>query len=976
MAVFLSTLAIMILSLSETGGNDICSFNQLCTCRRSHHEVICRGVPFSKFPTLSTGAIYQVTLIRSGLEAYRTTYLKAQAGLENILTTLDLSQNQLNQFPLAVLSPLSNLQWLNLQGNQIDDVHNFRWAQMNSKNTLNSLFLGSNHITTIPEGTFVKLTNLNLLNVEGNLIHDVGSHSFPQSVRSLSLSNNILKKVPLHAIYSLKHLRFLYLSGNLFHKLPCPFHLSIHHLEKLELSNNMLMHIPECVFNGSFTIKELNLDFNFLRSLSARTFKGTKLERLILSNNRISTVHSDSFVGIETTLSTLDLSFNLLEIFPSAVNDLKSLLYLSLKSNLLKQLGKGDLHGCRGSLEVLDLSGNLFQQVPKKTLKPLVKLLRLSLQDNRIQKVYRDDFEGWGQTLTTLSLANNKMTYLSGGTFSHLSKLKELKLSFNNLMYLDQQVFLPLRKTLEVLDLTYSFSQFNHPVETFISNLDSLEWLQIDHNNISKMTVSCIHSLPKLHHLDVSNNDMEVIPTDLFSSAKHTYLSTVHISNNELGSIKSGTFDSVPHLSTVVLFGNKISSIESFAFTNCSYLHTVVLSENGLTSIDPSSFSNLSRLSNIYLQDNNLSSFSFDIITGDTAQLYLNLSNNVLKDLDDRNVTTPVSLKIRTLDLTNNRVTVIPDSFFLSSSKYLLHLFLSKNQISKLSCVELPVLQVLHLSCNNFDSLHTYSFECCRNTQILMLDHNNISNISESSFKSMQNLRILDLSYNNIDRLPERVFVDTQIERLNLSRNNLLTVPVISLEHIKGTIRHLDLSLNQIENISFDSFSILNKLQALNLSSNYISFLNEQSFHGLNYLVELDLSNNPLHKLLNESPLSSLIALRSLYLNNASLISVSTFPLPHLNYLNLRDNYLYNVSQLAFEKSRNVRHLDLAGNLIQDVPIHLWEKTRRLVSLDISRNPIEVLGINSFSGLDKLQQLDISSLLLKRLNPRTLHGLR
>ncbi|GFV56483.1 chaoptin [Trichonephila clavipes] len=940
--------------------------------------------------------LYEVTLIRSGLEALQNNLFEGTSvaslhlmqnnikylspwtfsGLENILTTLDLSQNQLNQFPLAVLSPLSNLQWLNLQGNQIDDVHNFRWAQMNSKNTLNSLFLGSNHITTIPEGTFVKLTNLNLLNVEGNLIHDVGSHSFPQSLRSLSLSNNILKKVPLHAIYSLKHLRFLYLSGNLFHKLPCPFHLSVHHLEKLELSNNMLTHIPECVFNGSFTIKELNLDFNFLRSHSARTFKGTKLERLILSNNRISTVHSDSFVGIETTLSTLDLSFNLLEIFPSAVNDLKSLLYLSLKSNLLKQLGKGDLHGCRGSLEVLDLSGNLFQQVPKKTLKPLVKLLRLSLQDNRIQKVYRDDFEGWGQTLTTLSLANNKMTYLSGGTFSQLSKLKELKLSFNNLMYLDQQVFLPLRKTLEVLDLTYSFSQFNHPVETFISNLDSLEWLQLDHNNISKMTVSCIHSLPKLHHLDVSNNDMEVIPTDLFSSAKHTYLSTVHISNNELGSIKSGTFDSVPHLSTVVLFGNKISTIESFAFTNCSYLHTVVLSENGLTSIDPSSFNNLTRLSNIYLQDNNLSSFSFDIITGDTSQLYLNLSNNVLKDLDDRNVTTPVSLKIRTLDLTNNRISVIPDSFFLFSYKYLLHLFLSKNQISKISSVELPVLQVLHLSCNNFDSLHTYSFECCRNTQILMLDHNNISHISESSFKSMQNLRILDLSYNNIDRLPERVFVDTQIERLNLSRNNLLTVPVISLEHIKVTIRHLDLSLNQIENISFDSFSILNKLQALNLSSNYISFLNEQSFHGLNYLVELDLSNNPLHKLLNESPLSSLIALRSLYLSNASLISVSTFPLSHLNYLNLRDNYLYNVSQLAFEKSRNVRHLDLAGNLIQDVPIHLWEKTRRLVSLGISRNPIEVLGINSFSGLDKLQQLDISSLLLKRLNPRTLHGLR
>ncbi|CAL1270134.1 unnamed protein product [Larinioides sclopetarius] len=996
MAVFLSALAIMILGLTEAGNNDICSFNRLCTCRKSHHEVICRGVPFSKFPTLSAGTIYQVTLIKSGIEALHNNLFEGTnvaslhlmqnnikyiapwtfSGLENILTTLDLSHNQLNQFPLAVLSSLSNLQWLNLQGNQIDDVHNFKWSQLNSRNILNSLFLGSNHITSIPEGTFTKLSNLNLLNIEGNLIHDVGSHSFPSSIRSLSLSNNILKKVPLHAIYTLKHLRFLYLSGNLFHKLPCPFHLSVPHLEKLELSNNMLTHIPECVFNGSFTIKELNLDFNFLRGLTARTFKSTKLERLILSNNRISIVHSDAFVGIETTLTTLDLSFNLMEIFPSAVNDLKSLLYLSLKSNLLKQLGKGDLHGCRRSLEVLDLSGNLFQQVPKKTLKPLSKLLRLSLQDNRIQKVYRDDFEGWGQTLTTLSLANNKMTYLSGGTFSHLSKLKELKLSFNNLMYLDQQVFLPLRKTLEVLDLTSSFSQYNHPVENFITNLDRLEWLQIDHNNISKMTVSSFHSLPKLHHLDISNNDMEEIPTDLFSATKHTYLSTVHISNNELESIKSRTFDSIPHLSTVVLFGNRISSIESFAFVNCSYLHTVVLSENGLTTIEASSFTNLTRLSNIYLQDNNLVSFSFDIITGDTSQLYLNLSNNALKDLDSSNNTQINSLKIRTLDLTNNRISVIPDSFFLSCSKYLLHMFLSKNKLSYLPSIVLPVLQVLHLSCNNLESLHESSFECCRSVQILMLDHNNISNVTDDSFSRMENLRILDLSYNSIYRLPETVFAVTQIEKLNLSRNNFMAVPIASLELVKGSLRHLDLSLNQIENISLDSFASLNKLQALNLSSNYISFLHEQSFHGLNYLVELDLSHNPLHKLLNESPLSSLVALRSLHLNNASLISVSTLPLPHLNVLNMRDNFLYNVSQHAFEKSRNVRQLDMAGNLLQDVPIHLWQRTRRLVSLDISRNPIEVLGVNSFSGLEKLQQLDISGLLLKRLNPRTLHGLR
>ncbi|KAG8198837.1 hypothetical protein JTE90_007139 [Oedothorax gibbosus] len=998
MAAFLSTLAIMILSiLEETNGNDICSINRLCTCRRSHHEVICRGVPFAEFPALSTGTTYQVTLVRSGIEALHNHLLEgtsvaslhlmqnniqylsrwAFSGLENILTTLDLSQNQLNRFPVTVLSPLTNLQWVNLQGNQLDDdPHLFRWTHFNSRDVLNSLFLGSNHITTIPEGAFAKLTNLNVLDVEGNYIHDVGSHSLPTSLRSLSISNNILKKVPLHAIYALKHLRFLYLSGNLFRRLPCPFHLNVPRLEKMELSNNMLTHITECVFNGSFTVRELNLDFNFLRSLSARVFKGTKLEILILSNNRIVSIHSDAFVGVETTLKRLDLSFNLIEIFPSAVNDLKSLLYLSLKSNLLKQLGKGDLHGCRRTLEVLDLSGNLFQHVPKKTLKPLTKLARLSLQDNHIQKVYRDDFEGWGHSLTTLSLANNKMTYLSGSTFSHLTKLRELKLSFNNIMYLDQQVFLPLRKTLEVLDLSSSFSEYNHPVETFICNLDRLEWLQIDHNNISQLSISSIHSLPKLHHLDISNNDLGEIPNDLFSMLRHTYLSTVHISNNKLGSIKSGTFDGIPHISTVVLFGNKISILERFSFTNCPYLHTLVLSENGLTSIETSTFHNLSRLSNIYLQDNNLNSFSFDIISGDTAQLYLNLSNNIISELEDKNDTLEVSLKVRTLDLSNNRISVIPDSIFVSISDYILYLFLSKNKISNLPPVPLPILQVLHLSSDNFDTIHDHTLKCCRGVQILMLDHNNISNITEGSFKDMNHLRILDLSYNNIKSLSDTIFTDTKLEGLNVSRNNFHSVPSGSLESVRATLRRLDLSQNAIENISHDDVSRLIKLQALNLSSNHITFLHEQSFHGLTFLLELDLSHNPLHKILNENPFSSLVALRSLHLYNASLISVVTLPLPQLNLLNLRGNFLENISQRAFEKSKNVRYLDLSGNLLQDVPLHLWQMTKRLVTLDISQNPIEVLGVNSFSGLDKLQNLDISSLLLKRLDPRTLHGMR
>ncbi|XP_054716428.1 chaoptin-like [Uloborus diversus] len=996
MAILLSTLTIIILGLYGIHCNEVCSFNRLCTCRRSHHEVICRGVPFSAFPNLPTETIYQVTMIRTGLEVLPSKSFEGTSvaslhlmqnniiilspgafnGLENILTTLDLSHNQLRQFPLSVLSHLNNLQWLNLQGNHIEDIHGVKWSHLNSRVTLNTLFLGSNYIASIQEGAFVKLINLNVLDLDGNFIHDVGSHCFPHSLRSLSLANNILKKVPLHSIYALKNLRFLDISGNLFHRLPCPFHLHVTHLDKMDLSNNLLTHITECVFNGSFTIKELHLDFNFIRSLSARSFKGTKLERLMLANNRISNIHSDAFAGLETTLTTLDLSFNLMEQFPTAVNDLNALLYLSLKSNLLKGLGRGDLHGSRNSLEILDLSGNMLQHVPKNTLKPLTKLMRLSLQDNRIQKVYRDDFEGWGQSLTTLSLANNKMTYLSGGAFAHLTKLKELKLSFNNLMYLDQNVFSPLRKTLEVLDLSSAFSQSNHPLELFISSLSHLEWLQLDHNNISRLSSTSVNALSKLRHLDISNNEMVDISPDFFVASKHTYLSAVHISNNDLKLIESGTFDNILHLSTVVLFGNKISNIESYSFNNCKYLHTLVISNNELVSIGSSAFSNLTRLSNLFLQDNRLESFSFEMIQGETPPLYLNLSNNAIKYLANVNDSMPTYAKVRILDLTCNQISVIPDCFFETISRYLLHLFLSNNFISALPPVELSSLQVLHLSFNDFRSLNSSDLVCCPNVQILKLDHNNISYVDADTFRHMKHLRILDLSYNAISEVDENIFSSTSLERLNFSKNYFTQTPTRSLASVRDTLRHLDLSLNLIENISVDSFSRLNKLQALNLSSNHISFLHEKSFHHLNNLLELDLSHNPLKAIANDEPFSSLTTLSSLHMRNTSLISITSLPLPQLKYLDLKDNYIYNLSQEVFSITDHIHYLDLSGNLLQDVPLHLWRKTKKLVSLDISRNPVEVLGVNSFSGLEKLQHLDISGLLLKRLDPRTLYNLK
>ncbi|GFT61566.1 chaoptin [Nephila pilipes] len=283
---------------------------------------------------------------------------------------------------------------------------------------------------------------------------------------------------------------------------------------------------------------------------------------------------------------------------------------------------------------------------------------------------------------------------------------------------------------------------------------------------------------------------------------------------------------------------------------------------------------------------------------------------------------------------------------------------------------------MLDLSCNKLLTLSSDNFKCCQNVQILMLDHNNISDIFDGALDGLRNLRVLDLSQNNLESLKENIFYFTSLERLNLSGNHLLQLPSTILNMVHRTLRNLDLSLNEFKNLSSVNFTNLSKLQALNLSSNHIAFLNGESFRSLPHLLELDLSHNPLNKIQEESSIGYLPNLKSLSLCNSSLILLEAVPLPQLHVISLQRNFLFNISQHAFQDCEQVRHLDLSGNFMQDVPLHLWPKMKHLISLDISCNPIEVLNVNSFAGLEKLQSLDISGLLLKRLDPRTLHGLR
>ncbi|XP_054717386.1 chaoptin-like [Uloborus diversus] len=996
-AISLTLIAMTIGTVPVFGHSEPCPFNPLCTCSNSLRDVSCIGVPFAEVPLLPLEDVFQLTLLKAGVEilhdhSFQSTRIsslrmmqnqlslihsKAFHGSEMALTTVDLSFNKLHRLPQEALQKLRHLQWLSLHSNDIDD-----WPSLNTKPNLQSLFLGDNRISHLPDGAFSGLHNLTSLDLDQNCLVQIDRQAFPVSLQTLSLSNNLLQRLPADALHSLRNLTWLQLGGNLFDEMPKHLRLPVKQLRKLDLSHNLLVAIPARFMNDTdVVITNLHLEFNYIETIFSAAFKGLVVERLSLSNNRISSVPDGAFEGLQEKLKALDLSHNLLEIFPKALKDLTSLSHLYLRGNSLKDLDQYDLYGCRYDLEVLDLSGNRLRKIPREALKITQRISRLSLQDNYISSISAGDFSVWGQSLNAINLANNELKTISADAFLGTTKLREIRLSYNSLNSFNSSMFRPLKSTLEILEI----GSFSTPDLEALQGMGKVKWLQMDHINLLKLSPSTFADMPSLIHCDLEGNKLKIIPLELFRSNVHTRLNSIVFANNEIESVETDTFNKLPLLTNIVLFGNKIKVLRTQSFRDMSILNTIILARNEIQYIEKAAFMNLKSVTNIFLQDNQLTEFSFEGFhkVGDAKNhVFLNLSNNKISQFSKiyEEKDGKIYIKVRSLDFSCNLLSYMNGNFFRPVGATLHYLFLSSNRITSLDSstfLHLPNLQVLHLDGNLLSNLPNGVFQNCLMLQIIHIGHNNLTTIFSGAFRNLSSLRILDLSYNNIKTLPEDVFIGTSLERLNLSNNNIFHAPIHSLAHVRSTLRYLDLSHNRISSIPTNGLNHLHNLLSLNLSCNQLKSLSEDAFGKLVYLLYLDLSHNSLWRWApHDGPLKALVSLQTLLLKNSSLSLVPNFPLPSLRVLDLSYNLLNNISDLSFSSVKELRQLDLSHNYLSEVPSHVWPSTSRLTKLDISYNPIQILPMNTFRKLERLRELDLRGLDLKDMDFRILHNLK
>jgi Leucine-rich repeat (LRR) protein len=275
----------------------------------------------------------------------------------------------------SIISELTNLQYLDLSGNNISDL-----SKIKCLTNLQYLFFNGNKLSNLEK--IENLTNLISLELRGNNLSNLKGIERLANLRHLDVSGNNLSE--LKGIEMLTKLEFLSIGHNNFKSFP-PEILDLKSLKKFKLDWSNINTFPDSFYAENSPIEELDMagmsDFDFKSNLP-KMHKLKRLKKLCLAHNQISLQNIDfeQFGNLEV----LDYACqDRLNIIPALKKIAKSpkLKELNLYSNNIKYIPKEI--ALFDSLEALYLFNNKVKKLPLEITK-LTKLKMVFLRQNPI----------------------------------------------------------------------------------------------------------------------------------------------------------------------------------------------------------------------------------------------------------------------------------------------------------------------------------------------------------------------------------------------------------------------------------------------------------------------------------------------------------------------------------------------------------------------------------------------------------------
>uniref|UniRef100_A0A453M253 non-specific serine/threonine protein kinase n=1 Tax=Aegilops tauschii subsp. strangulata TaxID=200361 RepID=A0A453M253_AEGTS len=416
--------------------------------------------------------------------------------------------------------------------------------------------------------SFLSVLNLTCTNLTGSIPAELGRL---RRLRSLSLRGNSLSNAIPNTLGNLTKLEILRLSYNkLSGQIPFELLLRTHNLRKFSLAvNDLSGQLPPSFFNNT-----------------------PYLMLAVFAENSLSGPVPHTLASL-SMLEVLDLAFNQLSgLVPQAMYNMSNLQVMSL-------LGNGNLHGMipnNGSfslpvLQIFMLDGNKFAGRLPTGLASCQYLQVLGLSDNS----FADIVPTWLAKLShlqKLSLGFNNLTGSIPATLSNLTSLTNLYLGFGNLK---GEIPQELGSMQELLSLDLEVNQLTGILSGHVGNLTSrLTTLIAGNNKLTGKLPLEISNISSLERIDLSNNLFtESLPESITLLKNLAFLDLSR--NDMLGPIPT-QIGMLRSLERLFLQENKFSGSMPRSFGNLSLLEYIDLSNNQFNSMIPISFFYLDKL--------------------------------------------------------------------------------------------------------------------------------------------------------------------------------------------------------------------------------------------------------------------------------------------------------------------------------------------------------------------------------------------
>jgi len=312
-------------------------------------------------------------------------------------------------------------------------------------------------------------SNLTTLDLRNSGIHYLDETIFQsiEQLTTLNLNNNKLTCIDFEMFVTLKQLTTLLLANNQLISISNNIaDQKVFSIKELNLGFNQIFSLSSWIFKGFINLERLVLRYNKLKSIGCEDLNGIKnLNYLSLNNNRLVNLNSKAFIDFCDTLEYLYLGENNLESVeilsglnsikvldfsskklanlcsnPSILSHLQKLEYLNLSFNLLRCIDQEDLFNGLINLNELNLSYNQLSILSFSVFKSLDRLQSLNLSNNQLNLIKSKVFAGL-KNLNHLYLSFNKLAFLESCMFMHLNNLVRLDLDNNHLISIDLDAF-------------------------------------------------------------------------------------------------------------------------------------------------------------------------------------------------------------------------------------------------------------------------------------------------------------------------------------------------------------------------------------------------------------------------------------------------------------------------------------------------------------------------------------------------------